>query len=85
MHSVHKHYSWIVLLLVALDLLEVHGPDGQTALINIHEIASIRAPNATDLGRHFARGARCIVLTTDGKWLAVTETCSEIRAALSGR
>lgn len=72
-------------MLVAVQLLEVHGPDGQIALINTHEIASIRAPSAADLGRHFAKGARCVVLTTDGKFLAVTETCTEIRRALDTR
>ena len=72
-------------MLIALELLEVHGPDGQVALINTHEIASIREPNAADLGRRFAKGSRCVVLTTDGKWLAVTETCAELRALLSGR
>lgn len=62
----------------------MHGPDGQIALINTHEIASMRAPNSGDLGRHFAKGSRCIVLTTDGKFLAVVETCGELRATLSG-
>lgn len=75
----------MVALLVALDLLEVHGPDGQTAFINTHEIASMRAPNSGDLGWHFAKGSKCIILTTDGKWLAVVETCAELRAALNGR
>ena len=72
-------------LLIALDLLEVHGPDGQIALVNVNEIASIRAPTAADLGRHFAKGAKCVLLTTDGKFLAVVETCAEIRKALDAR
>ena len=70
---------------MALELLEVHGPDGQTAFINTHEIATLREPATFDLRRHFARGTRCIVLTTDGKFLAVVETCGELRALLSGR
>lgn len=61
----------------------MHGPDGQVAFINTHEIASIRLPSAADLGRHFAKGTRCVLLTTDGKFLAVVETCGEIRALLA--
>ena len=72
-------------MLVAIDLLEVHGPDGQTAFINTHEIASLREPTTFDLRRHFPKGSRCIILTTDGKFLAVVETCGELRALLSGR
>lgn len=75
---------WALAILIALDLLEVHGPDGQTAFVNVHEIASLRAPNYADLGR-FAKGSHCIVLTTDGKFLAVVEPCSELRARLSER
>lgn len=85
MHSVHKHYSWLAALLIALDLLEVHGPDGQIALVNTHEIATLREPATFDLRRHFAKGSRCIILTTDGKFLAVVETCAELRAALRDR
>lgn len=75
----------VLALMVALDLLEVHGPDGQVAFINAHEIATLREPVTFDLRRHFAKGTRCIVLTTDGKFLSVTETCGEIRAALRER
>lgn len=75
----------IAVLIAALDLLEVHGPDGQMAFVNVHEIASIRAPTTFDLGRHFAKGSKCVLLTTDGKFLAVVETCAEIRALLSPR
>ena len=63
----------------------MHGPDGQIALVNVNEIASIRAPTAIDLGRHFAKGSKCVLLTTDGKFLAVVETCAEIRKALDAR
>lgn len=77
---------WLAfVLLAAIELLEVHGPDGQVAMINTHEIATLREPAAFDLRRHFARGTRCIVLTTDGKFLAVTESCGELRAMLRER
>lgn len=60
-------------------LLELHGPDGQRAYVAPRQIASLRTPTAFDLQRHFAAGTKCIVLTTDGKFVAVVETCAAIR------
>ena len=72
-----------VALLIALDLLEVHGPDGQTAFLNSHEITALRAPTKSDMTRHFPKGSGCIVTLTDSKFVAVVETCAELRATLS--
>lgn len=66
-----------------LELLELHGPDGQTAWVAPAQITSLRAPTATDLGRHFARGSRCIVTLTDSKFVAVVEDCPAIRGMLA--
>lgn len=65
--------------LVAVDLIEVHGPDGQRAYVNTHEISSLREPADKDLRQHFPPKVHCVVMTTNGKFLAVTETCDQIR------
>jgi hypothetical protein len=44
------------------------------------QITSIREPSRADLRRHFAAGARCIVLMADGKFIATQEDCDAIRA-----
>jgi uncharacterized protein YlzI (FlbEa/FlbD family) len=64
---------------VAALLIELHGADGQRYWINPAEITTIREPSGTDLRQHFTSGARCIVLTTDGKFIAVRETCDVVR------
>ena len=69
-------------LLVSIDLLELHGPDGQTVYISTHEINSLRQPRDFDLRRHFATGTKCIVLTTDGKFISVVESCQTIIARI---
>ena len=66
------------LLLATIDMLELHGPDGQIVFINDHEISSLRQPIHNDL-KHFVKGTKCIVVTTDGKFVAVIETCVKIR------
>ena len=74
---------WLVLpLAVALQLLELHGPDGQVAWVNSHEITALRAPTKTDMTRYFPRKSGCIITLTDGKFLAVIETCPSIRDRL---
>lgn len=65
-------------LLAAIELLELHGPDGQTLFINDHDVSSLRQPIQSDL-RHFVKGTKCIVVTTNGKFVAVVETCVRIR------
>ena len=78
------HYLDFVKLLVALEMLEVHGPDGQKAFVSVTEISSLRAPNSFDLRRHFPAKTKCVVVMGNGKFLAVTESCEEIRDMLKG-
>ena len=69
---------WLALL-ISIELIEIHGPDGQVAYVNTHEISSLRAPTHRDLADHFTKGARCIVVTTNGKFIAATETCETVK------
>lgn len=65
-----------------VELIELHGPNGQISYLNPREISSLRQPINSDLERHFAKGTRCIAVTTNGKFLATRETCQEIRHLL---
>lgn len=56
----------------------MHGVDGQTFFINPHQITTMREPVGTDR-THFPKGTRCVIVTTSGKFVPVTETCSEAR------
>ena len=73
----------LVIVLAALELLEVHGPDGQVAYVNTYAISSLRQPTNSDL-RHFAPGTHCIVVTSNGKFHATIETCRQLRDRLLG-
>lgn len=72
----------ISVLLIALDLIELKGPDGQTAWVNTHEITGLRAPVQGDLRRHFPNGTQCIVTLTDGKFVSAVEPCTALRNRL---
>jgi hypothetical protein len=64
-----------------LHLVRLTGPDHQVVLINPDEVVSLREPRG-QRGEHFAAGIACLVFTADGKYTAVTETCSEVRQRL---
>lgn len=66
-----------------LTLVELHGPNGQRYFINPAEITTIREPINSDL-RHFGSGTHCVIFITNGKFLAVRETCDEVRARVTG-
>lgn len=73
----------VSLLLCRVELLELHGADGQTYYVNPHEISSLRQPTNADLHRYFACNVHCIVVTTNGKFLAAAESCNAIRDRLA--
>lgn len=67
------------LIAAGVRLVELHGADGQRYLLNAAQITTIREPSAYDLRQHFAAHSSCIILTTDGKFIATRETCDEVR------
>lgn len=70
-------------MLCSVELIELHGPDGQTVYVNPHEISSLRQPTNADLNRYFPANTRCVVVTGNGKFIASIETCPSIRDRLT--
>jgi len=64
---------------VAVHLLKLTGLDGQIIEVNPEQIVSIRVPR--DEGTLHS-GIRCLIHTTDGKFIAVLETCEVIQKLL---
>lgn len=67
----------------ALELLELHGPDGQRYYVNPEHISSLRQPTRSDAEHYFPRHVRCVVVTDNGKFIAAVETCDDIRNRLT--
>lgn len=83
--SLRAAFALSVLLFVSpLELIEVHGPDGQVTWVNANEISSLRAPSSLDLKRYFPPGTHCVISTTNGKFVACIESCQDIRNRLAG-
>lgn len=63
-------------MILLILLLELHGPNNQAIEVNPQEIVSLREPRAGE--DHLAKGTRCLIYTSDGKFIAVVEDCPEI-------
>jgi hypothetical protein len=63
-------------LLAAVQLLFVHGPDGQMLELNIDQISSIREPRATE--GHFHKDVKCIIIMSNNRLVAIVETCNDV-------
>jgi len=69
------------LIILALDIITCHLPNGQEIDINAHEISSVRDVRA-DADHHFAKGTKCLVTMTNGHINTVTEDCDVVRLML---
>lgn len=68
-----------VVLALALHFIRLTGPNEQSLDIAVDQIVSLRQkPN----DEHFASNTNCLVHTTDGKFIAVKETCKEVEQRL---
>jgi hypothetical protein len=65
--------------LIALHLLKLTGPDGQVIELNPDTIATLRTVRSPG---HVARETSCMIFTTDGKNVNVTETCDQVKHLL---
>jgi uncharacterized protein YlzI (FlbEa/FlbD family) len=62
--------------LVLLHLIVLHGLDGHEIDINPNEITVMRGK---EQGKHLTPTAECAISMVDGKFVAVRETCDEVR------
>ena len=73
---------WSVPLLIAM-LIELQGVGGQKVYVNPDSVINIREPHGINSG-HWPAGTRCLVFTSDGKYIATVEPCETIRKKLEG-
>lgn len=71
-------FSLTLLIAGPIDLLTLHGPEGQQILLNPAQVTTMRSPQGGDLG-HFALGTHCVIVMTSGKFVPVREDCNNVR------
>lgn len=65
--------------LVAVVLIMLHGPDGREIDVSVDEITSVHCKLPGVKNKLFAEGVNTVINLTDGKYVSVKETCSEVR------
>ena len=68
------------MILLAVYLVALTGPNEQRIEVNPAQVVSLRAPRSEE---HFAQGVQCLLHTVDGKFIAVVEPCDAVRLKLS--
>jgi hypothetical protein len=66
-------------IFIAIGLITLTGPDRQLIEINPRSVTTLRTVRDAE---QFAKGTKCIVFTTDGKNVNVTETCKQVHELL---
>lgn len=70
-------------MLVVLILISLHGPDGREIDVSVDEITSLQCKMPGVENKLFDNDVNAIVNLTDGKFVGVTETCSDIRGMIN--
>jgi hypothetical protein len=68
-----------MLIDIATALIILHAPGGKEIEINPQMVTSMRR-GEKDGSQHFTEDAHCLVSLADGKYVAVRETCNEVRS-----
>jgi hypothetical protein len=61
---------------LAAVLVVLHGPGGHDILINPSTVTSMTGPRS---GKNISDDVKCLINTTDGKFISVIETCDVVR------
>lgn len=64
------------ILLIAVLLIQLTGPEHQVIELNPEQIVSMRTPRVVE---HFAPGSHCLIHTSDSRIVLVQETCDVVR------
>ena len=67
-------------LILAAVLVAFTAGDGRPIAVNPDQIVVVRGPSQKDL---LTRNVRCVLGTTDGKFISVVEDCAEVRRKLA--
>jgi hypothetical protein len=70
----------ILLVAFALALVLLHGPAGHQIYVNPESVTTMTEALPGSKNKHIVDTAKCLLNTTDGKFISVVETCDEVRA-----
>jgi hypothetical protein len=69
---------------MVLTLVLLHSPTGGAIYVNPDTVTTMRSPPA-EKNKHFTDEAKCLLNTSDGKFISVVETCDQVRTLFRER
>jgi hypothetical protein len=67
-----------------IGLVLLHSPTGSAIYVNPDTVTTMRSPPA-EKNKHFTDEAKCLLNTSDGKFISVIESCDEVRESFKKR
>lgn len=67
--------------LLVLGLVLLHSPDGRDIYVNPETVTTMRAATS-EKNKVINEAAKCLLNTTDGKFIAVVESCDVVKGLL---
>jgi hypothetical protein len=72
-------------VILALQLAHFTGPNGQDIALNPEQVVTVRPKSKiADDAAHLHGAIRCLIHTTDGKFVGVLEDCDTVQTRLEG-
>ena len=65
-------------MIILAAFISLHGPGHQHISVNPEVVISLRTPH----GGYFHKEVKCVIHTSDGKFISVTETCHLVERKL---
>jgi hypothetical protein len=66
-------------LILSLGLVLLHGLDGREIFINPETVTTMHTAIPGSKNKLLSDEAKCVLNTSDGKFISVIETCDEVR------
>jgi hypothetical protein len=66
-------------------LVLLHGPNGHEILVNPATVTSMHSAIEGKPNELLTDAVRCLINTSDGKFLSVIETCETVRELMEGK
>jgi len=70
------------MIAATLVLLLLHGPGGHEITLKPQSVTSLHAAISGVPNKQFADDVKCVINTSDGKFISVIETCEDVSRAI---
>jgi hypothetical protein len=71
-----------LVVLAGVDLVELHGIDGRTILINPAQVTSVHAQKSGEPNSLLHGDVYCLINLGSGKFVSVVEHCDQVRTLI---